>query len=175
MKRWDMDKTRAYIYAVGDLAYLGYDPYFTAPGAGFRLLSFAAAQSVLDARVESAGRRVHFEEQSDLPVQCGGDRRLGQRVEVVGAAGSDGNGGRRRTLIRDGARLSRGFFQIGQGEVVRVRIAGALARLGADTGALTDVAGRLLDRSLFESQFFADAVFKEEVGMIDAAGQLGAQ
>ena len=43
MKRWGLDKTRAYIYAIGDLAYLGYDPYFTAPGAGFRLLSFAAA------------------------------------------------------------------------------------------------------------------------------------
>jgi hypothetical protein len=65
MKRWDLDKTRAYIYAIGDLAYLGYDPYFTAPGAGFRLLSFAAAQSVPDARVETRWR--DFENSSDLP------------------------------------------------------------------------------------------------------------
>ena len=47
MKRWNLDKTRAYLYAIGDFAYLGYDPYFSAPGAGFRLLSFGAAQSVL--------------------------------------------------------------------------------------------------------------------------------
>ena len=66
MKRWGLDKTRAYVYAIGDLAYLGYDPYFTAPGAGVRLLSFAAAQSVLDARVETRWR--DFENSSDLPL-----------------------------------------------------------------------------------------------------------
>ena len=66
MKRWGWDKTRAYVYAIGDLAYLGYDPYFTAPGAGVRLLSFAAAQSVLDARVETRYR--DFENSSNLPL-----------------------------------------------------------------------------------------------------------
>jgi hypothetical protein len=40
MKRWGVDKSRAFIYAIGDLAYLGYDPYFTAPGVGGRILSF---------------------------------------------------------------------------------------------------------------------------------------
>jgi hypothetical protein len=50
-----MDKTRAFIYAIGDLAYLGYDPYFTAPGAGLRLLSFATERSVLDAGLRRAG------------------------------------------------------------------------------------------------------------------------
>ena len=65
MKRWNLDKTRAYIYAIGDLAYLGYEPYFTAPGGGVRLLSFAAAQSVLDARLETRWR--DFQNSSDLP------------------------------------------------------------------------------------------------------------
>ncbi|MGH6801885.1 MAG: tetratricopeptide repeat protein [Methyloceanibacter sp.] len=65
MKRWGWDKTRGYIYAIGDLAYLGYDPYFTAPGAGVRLLSFAVAQSVLDARLETRWR--DFQDSSDLP------------------------------------------------------------------------------------------------------------
>jgi tetratricopeptide (TPR) repeat protein len=65
MKRWGMDKTRAFIYAIGDLAYLGYDPYFQAPGAGLRLLSFAAERSVLDARIETRDRQ--FENTPDLP------------------------------------------------------------------------------------------------------------
>lgn len=65
MQRWDMDKTRAYIYAIGDLAYLGGDSYFNAPGGGVRLLSFAAAQSVLDARIETRWR--DFQNSSDLP------------------------------------------------------------------------------------------------------------
>ena len=65
MKRWNLDKTRAYLYAIGDFSYLGSDPYFNAPGAGFRLLSFAAAQSVLDARIETRWR--DFQNSSDLP------------------------------------------------------------------------------------------------------------
>ncbi len=65
MKRWGMDKTRAFVYAIGDLAYLGYDPYFTAPGAGLRLLSFAAERSVLDARLETRWRE--FDNSTDLP------------------------------------------------------------------------------------------------------------
>jgi hypothetical protein len=60
-----MDKSRGYIYAIGDLAYLGYDPYFSAPGAGLRLLSFAAERSVLDARLETRVRE--FTNTSDLP------------------------------------------------------------------------------------------------------------
>ncbi len=66
LKRWGWDKTRGYVYAIGDLAYLGNDPYFSAPGAGVRLLSFAAAQSVLDARVETRYR--DFENSSNLPL-----------------------------------------------------------------------------------------------------------
>lgn len=65
MKRFQIENTRAYIYAIGDLAWLGLDPYFQAPGVGARLLSFAASQSVLDARVETRWRE--FENSSDLP------------------------------------------------------------------------------------------------------------
>ncbi|MCJ7598251.1 MAG: hypothetical protein MUO41_06435, partial [Methyloceanibacter sp.] len=78
MKRWNLDKTRAYIYAIGDFAYLGYNPYFTAPGGGVRLLSFAAAQSVLDARVETRVR--DFQNSSDLPnnsLRTGAQTRFG--------------------------------------------------------------------------------------------------
>jgi len=34
LKRWGWDQTRLYTYAIADLAYLGYETYFTAPGAG---------------------------------------------------------------------------------------------------------------------------------------------
>ena len=65
MKRWGWDKTRTYLYGIGDLAYLGYDEYFWAPGGGVRLLSFGAPQSVLDARIETRWR--DFQDSSDLP------------------------------------------------------------------------------------------------------------
>jgi tetratricopeptide (TPR) repeat protein len=65
MKRWGMEKSRVFLYGIGDLAYLGYDPYFSAPGAGIRLLSFAAERSVLDARVETRWR--DFENSSNIP------------------------------------------------------------------------------------------------------------
>jgi hypothetical protein len=65
MKRWQLDKTQAFVSATGDLAYLGYDPYFTAPGVGGRILSFAAERSVLDARLETRWR--DFDNTSNLP------------------------------------------------------------------------------------------------------------
>jgi tetratricopeptide (TPR) repeat protein len=78
MKRWGVDKSRAFIYAIGDLAYLGYDPYFTAPGVGGRILSFAAERSVLDARLETRWR--DFEDNSNLPtnsLRTGAQTRFG--------------------------------------------------------------------------------------------------
>jgi len=77
MKRWGWDKTRAYIYAIGDLAYLGWDPYFTAPGAGFRLLSFGVERSVLDARIETRWR--DFENSSNLPTNS---QRTGEQTRA---------------------------------------------------------------------------------------------
>jgi tetratricopeptide (TPR) repeat protein len=65
LKRWGFDQSRLYVYAIGDLSYLGYETYFTAPGAGIRLLSFAAERSVLDARIETRYR--DFNDTSDLP------------------------------------------------------------------------------------------------------------
>ncbi|MEZ5828803.1 MAG: tetratricopeptide repeat protein, partial [Hyphomicrobiales bacterium] len=65
LKRIGWDATRFYIYAIGDLAYLGYEEYFTAPGAGIRLLSFSAERSVLDARLETRDRNIN--NTPDLP------------------------------------------------------------------------------------------------------------
>ncbi len=78
LKRIGWDQTRLFVYAIGDLAYLGYDPYFSAPGAGIRLLSFSASQSVLDARLETRVR--DFQDSSDLPfnsLRSGAQTRLG--------------------------------------------------------------------------------------------------
>ncbi len=78
MKRWGADNSRAYIYAIGDLAYLGYDYYFSAPGAGVRFLSFAAERSVLDARLETRVRE--FNDTSNIPtatLRNGPQTRLG--------------------------------------------------------------------------------------------------
>lgn len=65
LKRIGWDQTRLFVYAIGDLSYLGYDSYFYAPGAGLRLLSFSATQSVLDARLETRYR--DFQDNSELP------------------------------------------------------------------------------------------------------------
>ena len=78
LRRFGIDNSRGYIYAIGDLAYLGYDYYFGAPGAGVRFLSFAAPQSVLDARLETRDRQ--FNDTSDLPtnsLRTGWQTRLG--------------------------------------------------------------------------------------------------
>ena len=64
MKRWGWNQTRAYVYAIGNLAYLGYDPYFAAPGAGLRLLTIGS-RSVLDTRIETRYR--DFQNSNDLP------------------------------------------------------------------------------------------------------------
>jgi len=78
LKRISWDQTRLFVYGIGDLAYLGYDSYFYAPGAGVRLLSFSATQSVLDARLETRYR--DFQDNSDLPtnsLRTGWQTRLG--------------------------------------------------------------------------------------------------
>lgn len=65
LRRIGWDQSRFFVYAIGDLAYLGYDYYYGAPGAGIRLLSFAAERSVLDARLETRVR--DFDNTPDLP------------------------------------------------------------------------------------------------------------
>jgi hypothetical protein len=53
MKRWGMDKSRLFVYGIGDEVLLGDAQYFGAGGAGARVLSFAAERSILDVRVET--------------------------------------------------------------------------------------------------------------------------
>ena len=65
LKRIGLNQTRLFVYAIADLAYLGYENYFNAPGGGIRILSFAAERSVLDARIETRVREFH--DSSDLP------------------------------------------------------------------------------------------------------------
>jgi hypothetical protein len=65
MKRIGWDKTRFYVYGIGDEVLLGNDQYFAAGGGGVRLLSFAAERSVLDLRLETRVRQ--FTNSSDRP------------------------------------------------------------------------------------------------------------
>ena len=65
LKRVGMDKSRLFVYGIGDEVLLGGDQYFAAGGGGVRLLSFAAARSVLDLRVETRVRQ--FSNTTDRP------------------------------------------------------------------------------------------------------------
>ena len=51
-----MDKSRLFVYGIGDEVLLGNDQYFAGGGGGIRLLSYAADRSVLDARLETRYR-----------------------------------------------------------------------------------------------------------------------
>lgn len=57
MRRFGMNGTRLYVYALGDIAFLGSDFYLGAPGAGIQLLSYAAPRSALDIRLETRERQ----------------------------------------------------------------------------------------------------------------------
>jgi tetratricopeptide (TPR) repeat protein len=56
MRRWGVDRSRLFVYAIGDLAFLGSDFYFGAPGAGIRVLSYAVDRTILDLRLETRVR-----------------------------------------------------------------------------------------------------------------------
>jgi hypothetical protein len=56
MRRWGMDKSRLFVYGIGDEVLLGNDQYFGGGGGGVRVLSYAAERSVLDARIETRWR-----------------------------------------------------------------------------------------------------------------------
>jgi hypothetical protein len=64
LKRIGWDKSRFFVYGIGDEVLLGNDQYFAA-GGGIRLLSFAAARSVLDVRLETRVRQ--FTNTTDRP------------------------------------------------------------------------------------------------------------
>jgi hypothetical protein len=72
MRRWDMDKTRFFVYGIGDEALLGNDQYFAAAGGGVRLLSFAMARSVLDLRVETRVRWFNNTEERPINTERNG-------------------------------------------------------------------------------------------------------
>jgi hypothetical protein len=57
LKRIGADKSRLFVYGIGDEVLLGNDQYFAAGGGGVRFLSFAAPRSVLDLRLETRVRQ----------------------------------------------------------------------------------------------------------------------
>jgi len=56
LKRWNMDKSRLFVYGIGDETLLGNDQYFAGGGGGIRLLSYTGDRGVLDARLETRYR-----------------------------------------------------------------------------------------------------------------------
>ncbi|MEG6509727.1 surface lipoprotein assembly modifier [Methyloligella sp. 2.7D] len=65
LRRFGVNNGRLYVYAIGDLTYLGGDYYFGAPGAGTRLYTFANERSLLDVRLETRYR--DFQNSNELP------------------------------------------------------------------------------------------------------------
>src|SRR5262249_48605873 len=131
-----------------------------------------AGDDLPDARIETASEGIDLSQQLDLATEVGCDGRLGKRVEVVRrAVASHGHDAGCARLVRDGARLPCRFFQVGQRQVVGVRVPRALARLRADAGALAHVTRGLLHRSLLEHQLLAHAVLEVEVGMVYTTGE----
>ena len=52
LKRIGIEKSRFFVYGIGDEVLLGNDQYFAAGGGGLRFLSFAAPRSALDLRLD---------------------------------------------------------------------------------------------------------------------------
>ncbi len=65
LKRIGIEKSRFYVYGIGDEVLLGNDQYFAAGGGGLRFLSFAAPRSALDLRLETRVRQ--FTNTDDRP------------------------------------------------------------------------------------------------------------
>src|SRR6266567_643784 len=136
------------------------------------VLAREARDHLLDARIHGARRRVHLAQQRELAIERGGDRRLGERVEIVGTSGTHGDHRRCSRLIGDGPGLPRRFFQIRQRQIIGMGVAGALTRLGANARPLAHVARSFLDRTFLERQLFTDPVLEIEVRMIHATRQV---
>ena len=65
LRRVGIDKSRFFVYGIGDEVLLGNDQYFAAGGGGVRFLSFAAPRSALDLRLETRVRQ--FTNTNDRP------------------------------------------------------------------------------------------------------------
>ena len=131
---------------------------------------------LLDAGIRRTRLGVDPPQQVELASQLGGDRRLGQGVEIVRPAPArqcqiPG----RRAAVGDGARLARGLLQVLERDLVGMGVAGAGPRLGPNPGALAHVAGGLFDRAFLENHVFVDAVLEVDIGVVDAAEQVAAE
>ena len=128
------------------------------------------------ARVRRAARGVDLAHEVELARELGDDRRLGKRIEVVRAASSGhGHHPGLAGAVGDRPRLTRGLLEVLHGEIVRVRVARARARLGPHAGALAHVTRRLLDNVLLENQLFVDTVLEVDVGVVHAADEIAAE
>jgi hypothetical protein len=88
MKRWGMDKSRLFLYGIGDEVLLGNAQYFDAGGAGARILSFAAERSILDVRVETRFRNFNNTEiRPTSSLRDGEQTRLGGSYSYLLAPG----------------------------------------------------------------------------------------
>lgn len=88
LKRVGWDKTRLFVYGIGDEVLLGNDQYFGAGGGGVRLLTFAAERSVLDLRIETRVRQ--FTNTTDRPTNTlrdGAQTRFGGYYSYILAPG----------------------------------------------------------------------------------------
>jgi hypothetical protein len=80
MKRWGMDKSRLFLYGIGDETLLGNAQYFDAGGAGARILSFAAERSILDVRLET-----RFREFNNTEIRPTSTLRDGEQTRLGGS------------------------------------------------------------------------------------------
>jgi tetratricopeptide (TPR) repeat protein len=80
MKRWGMDKSRLFLYGIGDETLLGNAQYFEAGGAGARILSFAAERSILDVRLET-----RFREFNNTEIRPTSTLRDGEQTRLGGS------------------------------------------------------------------------------------------
>jgi hypothetical protein len=65
LRRVGLDKSRLFLYGIGDISTLDNQYYFGAWGGGVRLLTFGAERSVIDLRLETRVRS--FNDSSDFP------------------------------------------------------------------------------------------------------------
>ena len=136
------------------------------------VLAAQARDDLPHARIGCARGGIHLAEELDLAVEGRGDGRFGESVEIVRLAAAHRHHGRGRGGIRDGTGLAGRFLEIGQRQIIGVRVARALSRLRADARALAHMARGLLDGAFLENQLLADAVLEEEIGVIDPPCQL---
>ena len=121
-----------------------------------------------DTRVRRPAGRVHLPKEVELPRELGDDRRLAERIEIVGlAARWHGDGRRGAGAVGDRARLARRLLEVLDRDVVGVGVAGARPGERADAGALAHVTGRLFNRSFLELQVLVDTVLEVDVGVVD--------